>query len=109
MGWFNSPKFFCAFSDILMNMASTIVNILLLITWYDAIFNISNTGPGLSHTLDILTHIYLYINDVILAVQGVPERHFQAFDSTVQSLMWIFPLFPNEANHLVGVKKLIPR
>ena len=37
---------------------------------YGAIATIHETGPGPPHTLDSLTHIDCYMDDVITAVQG---------------------------------------
>ena len=65
-----SPKNFCAFSETLTDVANALVRTSLLVPGYGAIYKIPDTGPGVPYTLDSLTHIYCYMNEVITAVQG---------------------------------------
>ena len=50
MGWVDSPKFFCAFLETLMDVVNTLVNTDLPLLSYQAISNIPATGPGPPHT-----------------------------------------------------------
>ena len=74
MGWVDSPKFFCAFLETLIDVANDLVNSELPVPSYGKISEIPATGPGPPHTPESLTHIYWYMDDSILAVQGVPDR-----------------------------------
>ena len=69
MGWVDSPKFFCVFSETLTAMANDLVDTDLPVPSYGAISEIPETGPGPPHTPESLTHIYCYMDDVISAVQ----------------------------------------
>ena len=57
MGWMDSPKFFCTFSETLTEVENALVHTSLPVLWYGAISKIPETGPGPSHTLDSLNHI----------------------------------------------------
>ena len=74
MGWVYYPKFFYAFLETLTDVANALVDIDLHVPSYRVISKIPSTGPGTPHTPESLTHIYWYMDDVILAVQGVPDR-----------------------------------
>ena len=65
MGWLDSPKFFCSFSETLTDVANALVNTDLPVPSYGAISEIPATGPGPPHTLESLTHIYFYMDDFI--------------------------------------------
>ena len=69
MVWFDSPNFFCEFLETLMSVANIIFDNSLPVPRYGAITNIPKTVPVPPHTLDRLTHIYFYMNDIITAVQ----------------------------------------
>ena len=45
MGWVDSPKFFCAFSETLIDLANTLVNVDHPVMSYGAISEIPATGP----------------------------------------------------------------
>ena len=51
-------------------MANNLVHTSIPVLGYEATTKIPKTGPGPPHTLDSLTHIYCYMDDVITAVQG---------------------------------------
>ena len=70
MGWVDSPEYFCAISETLTHLANSLVHTLLPVPAYGAILVIPDTGPGPPHTIDSLTHINWYMDDVITAVQG---------------------------------------
>ena len=57
MGWLDSPKFFCAFSETLIDVANSLVNSKLPVPSYGAISEIPTTGPAPPHTPESLTHI----------------------------------------------------
>ena len=67
MGWVDSPKFFCALSDTLTDVANTLVDADLPVRAYGNISVIPLTEPPPPHTLAILTHIDCYM------VQGGEE------------------------------------
>ena len=73
MGRMNPPKFFCAFSETLTDVANTLLHASLLVMGYVAITKIPETDLGPPHTQYSLTHIAYYIDDVITSVQGGPE------------------------------------
>ena len=56
MGWVDSPKFFCTFLETLTDVVNALIHTSLLVLRYGAIAKIPDTGPGLTHTLDSLTH-----------------------------------------------------
>ena len=78
------------FSETLTDVENDLVRTLLPVRGYGAITNIPEIGTGPTHTLDILTHIDCYMDDVLTAVQGGPERQRQVFDSTIRALKWLF-------------------
>ena len=109
MGWMDSRKYFCMFSETLTDVANAPVHTMLPVPGYEAISNFPETGPGPLYTLDSLTHIYCYMDDVITAFQGVPELQRQVFDGNVRALKWIFLLLSVEAKGSVSAKKLRAR
>ena len=70
MGWVESPKHFCAFSETLTYVANALVYKSLPLLAYGSIFAIPETNPGPPYTLDSLTYINCSMNDVITTVQG---------------------------------------
>ena len=62
-----------------MDVSSDLVRTLLPVPEYRTMVNIPETGMVPPHTLDSLTHIDCYMDDVITAVQGVPEQQRQVF------------------------------
>ena len=66
----DSFKFFCTFSETLVDVANSIVNTSPLVPRYGTISKTPKTLMGLPHTLNILIHIYCYMYDVITVVQG---------------------------------------
>ena len=74
MGWLDSPKFFCTFSEIFTDVANTLVDTDLLVPSYGAIFDIPVTRPGPPHTPESFTQIYCYMDDVVSAVQSDPNH-----------------------------------
>ena len=85
-------------------MENSLLQTFLLVPGYEAITNISKTGPGPPHTLYILTHLDYYMDDMIEVVQGGAEQHFQVFDSTLRDLKWIFPPLPGGTKDLAIMK-----
>ena len=83
MGWVVSPKFFCVFSETLADLVNTTINTPLPVDRYRAIINIYNIGRGLPQTLDSLTHIDLYMDYIITAVQSGTKQQHQVFCGTV--------------------------
>ena len=80
MGWVDPIKYFYAFSEALTDVANALVHTSILVPAYGAISEIPETGPGPPHTIDSLTHINCYMEDVITAVQGggrPPEQIIQ--------------------------------
>ena len=73
MGWVDSPKFFCMCLETLTDVANSLVDTDLLLPSYGAICNISATAPVYPHTLESLTHIDFYMDEIIPAVQGDPD------------------------------------
>ena len=86
MGWLDSPNYFCAFSETLTDVANALVHTSLPVPGYGTIYKIPETGLVPLYTLDSLTHIYFYMDDVITAVQGRLDQQHQVFDGTVQAL-----------------------
>ena len=107
MGWVYSPKFFCAFSETLIDVVNALVDSELPVPAYGAISEIPSTGPGPPHTPESLTHIDCYMDNVISVVQGGLDRQHRVFDGTVRSLKWLFPSLPGELKDLVSVKNLV--
>ena len=68
MGWVDSPKFFCAFLEMLMDVANDLVNTDLPVPSYGAISKIPATGPTPPHTPESLTHLDCYRDAVISVV-----------------------------------------
>ena len=107
MGWVDSPKYFCAFSETLTDVATALVHTLLPVPAYGAISEIPETGPGPTHTIHSLTHINCYMDGVITAVQRGPDRKREFFDGTVRALKWPFPSLPGKTKDSVSVNKLM--
>ena len=82
--WVDSPKFFCALLETLVGVVNDLVHTSVPVLGYSAIAKIPETNLGPPHTLDSLTHIYCYMDDVITSVQGCPKR-------TTPSLLRHFP------------------
>ena len=57
MGWVDSPKFFCAFLEMLTDTANALVDKDLPVPSYSAISDIPGTGPPPPHNLESFTHI----------------------------------------------------
>ena len=72
MGWVESPNFFCDLSDMLKDAANAIVDTFLPVPRYSAITKIPKTGPVPPHTLESLTYIDCYVDDIFTAVQVGP-------------------------------------
>ena len=106
MGWVDSPNLFCSFSETLTDVANALVNSELPVPSYGVISDIPATGLGLPHTLESLTNIACYMDDVISVVQGGPDCQHQVFDGTVCALKWLFPPLPGELKDSVSMKKL---
>ena len=70
MGWVESLKCFCTFSDTLTNMANALLYTDFPVPAYGAISTLLATEPVPPHIPESLTHIDCYMNDVISAVQG---------------------------------------
>ena len=107
MGWVDSPKFFYAFSETLTDVANTLVDTDLPVPSYVTISDIPEIRPSPPRTPESLNHIDCYMDNVISAVQGGPDREHRVFDGTVRALKWIFPSLPGELKDLVIVKKLV--
>ena len=73
MGWADSPKFFCAFSETLTYVANAVVDSELPVPSYRAISEIPSTAPDPPHTPESLAHIDCYMDDAISVVQGGPR------------------------------------
>ena len=73
---------------------------------HGAIAKIPKTGAGLSHTLDSLTQIDYYMDDLITAVQVGSKQQHQFFDITARQLKWLLPSLPGETKDSMSVKKL---
>ena len=106
MGWVESPKFFCTFLETLTDVPNVLIHTLVPVPGYGAISKIPETGQGPPHTLDILTHIDCYMDDVIISVQVGPEWQRQVFDSTVWTLNWLFLSLPGETKDSVRENNL---
>ena len=50
MGWVDSPKFFCAVSETLTDMANALVDTKLYVPSYSVVYKIPVTGLGPPHT-----------------------------------------------------------
>ena len=68
MVWVESPKHFYAISETLTDMVNALLHKSLPVRAYRSIYATPETGPGPTYTLDSLTHIYCYMDDVITAV-----------------------------------------
>ena len=76
-------------------------------TAYGSITAIPETGPGPPHTLDSLTHIGFYMDDVITSFQVRADPQREVFGYTVQALKWLFPPLPGKTKDSVSVKNLM--
>ena len=94
MGWVESPKFFCTFSETLTDVKNALVGTDLSVPSYSVISKIPETRPGPLCTLDSLTHIDFYMDEVISSVQGVPDLQHRVFYGTVRALKWLFLSLP---------------
>ena len=70
MGWVDSAKYFCTISETLTDATYALVHTLLPVPAYVSISEIPETGPVPPRTLDSLTHIDCYMDNVITAVHG---------------------------------------
>ena len=91
MGWVDPPKLFCAFLETLTGVENSLVYTDLPVPSYGIISEIPSTGPVPPYTLESLTHIDCYMNDVISTVQGDLDHQPQVFDGTVRALWCLFP------------------
>ena len=107
MGWVDTSKFFCAFSETLTDVANALVNTDIPVLSYGAISEIPATGPGPPHTPDRFTHTDCYMDDVISAVQGGPDFQHRVFYGTVRALKCLFLSLTGELKDLVRVKKIV--
>ena len=107
MGWVDFPKFFCAFSETLTDVANALVDSEIPVPSYGVISEIPSTGPGPPHTQESLTHIDCCMDGIVSVVQGGVDRQHRVFDGTVRALKWLFSSLPRELKDLVSVKKLV--
>ena len=107
MGWVDPPKFFCALSTTLTDVANALIDTDLPVPAYGAISDLPSTGPVPPHTRRTLAHIDCYLNDIISAVQGGPERQHQVFNRKVCALKCLFPSLPGRSKDSVSDKKLL--
>ena len=105
IGWVDSPKFFCAFLEALMEV-NALIHAVLPEPGYGVIAKTPYTGMGKPHTLDSLTLIKCHMDALVTAVQGWPGWKCPVFDGTIRSLKLIFLSFPGKMKELVSVKKL---
>ena len=70
IGWEDWPKFFCAFLEMLTNVANDLVDAYLPVPAYGAISVLPATDLGPPHTPESLTHIDCYMDNFIYKVQG---------------------------------------
>ena len=70
MGWVDPPKYFCAISETLTDVANALVHNFIPVPAYGVIAAIPETGPVPPYTLYSLTHINCYMDDVLTAVPG---------------------------------------
>ena len=68
MGWVDPLKYFCAISETLIDVENVLVHKSVPVPTYRAIAAIPETSPGPPYTLDSLTQIYFYMDDVITTV-----------------------------------------
>ena len=106
MGWVDSPKFFCALLETLTDVANSLVHTLLPVPGYSYIFKTPKTRPGSPQTLDSLTHIDCFMDEVTTSVQVGLERQRQVWDGTFRSLKWLFLSLAIKTKDSVSVKKL---
>ena len=90
----------------MIDVANTLVDMELLVLSYDTIYDISTIGTGAPHTPESLIHIYCYMDNLISAVQGDPDRQHQVFDGTVRALKCPFQSLPGDLKDFVSVKKI---
>ena len=103
----DSPKFLCAFLDMLTDVSNALLDTDLPFLAYKAISDLPSMEPVPPHTRRSLTHIDCYMDDVISAVHVRTERRHQVFDRILCALKWLFPSIPGEAKDSVIVKKLL--
>ena len=103
MGWVDSPNLFCAFWEPLTDVENALVDTDFPVPSYGAILEIPSTGTGPPHTLQSLTHIDCYMDDVISVVYGGPDCLHQVFDGTVRALKWLFLSLPVDTKDSVSV------
>ena len=89
------------------HVANALVHKSLPVPVYGAISTIPENGLGPPYTLDSLTPIDFYMDDVITPVQGGADQQHEVFDGTVRALKWVFPFLPGETKDSVSVKKLM--
>ena len=91
MGWVESPKFFCDFSETLTDVTNALVDTYLPVPSYGGISELQSTGPVPPHTRRSLTNIDCYTDDVISLVQGGTDQQHRVFDSKGSAFKWLFP------------------
>ena len=96
-------QLFLRILETLTHVANALVHTLLPVP---RPFGSAPKTPPPPCTLESLTNIYFYTDDMIKAVQGGPDRQRQFFDGPVPSLKWLFPSLPRETKDSVSAKKL---
>ena len=74
MVWVDSPKFFFAFLETLTDVVNALVDADLPVPYYGAISALPATEQGPPYTLESLTHIDCYMDDIIYTAQGGTEQ-----------------------------------
>ena len=74
MVWVDSPKFFFAFLETLTNVANAMVDADLHVLSCGAFSALPATEQGPPYTLESLTHIDCYMDDIIYMAQGGTEQ-----------------------------------
>ena len=86
MGWVDSLKYFCTISETLIDVANVLAHKLLPVPTYRAIAAIPETIPVPPYTLDSLTQMYFYMDNVITTVLGGAEQQREVFYGMVGAL-----------------------
>ena len=105
MGWVDSFKYSCIFSETLTYVVKVLVHTCPPVPAYSTISEIPDTGQDPPHTIDSLTHIDCYMDDVITAAQEGLNRQHKVFNIAVRALKWHLLTLPGKNKDYDSVKK----
>ena len=108
MGWVNSPDFFCAASETVVDITNDkITSSPPDLVAYGPTKALYSTAPHPQASEARLQCADVYMDDLICLAQGSPEQQQRVTEHAIRSIKEVFPSLPNETKNSVSVVKAL--